>query len=72
MTLDANKQIKFLLLKEDISLTKLAELLTEKTGKNYCKSGLSRKLNAGTLRYNEALVIANLLGYKIEFIKEDK
>jgi len=66
----AREQVKILLVKENMSLTKLALKMTEFTGKKYTQQGLSNKLSRDTLRYSEIYTIAQILGYKINFEKE--
>lgn len=67
MELQAREQVKILLTLKHLTLTELAQMLSEKTGKKYTIDGLSRKLRQGTISYNEMLTIASILGYKIEF-----
>lgn len=71
MVLLIREQIKTLLAQEGILLKDLAVMISEKTGKKCAPNVLSRKLSRGTLSYNDALMIAELLGYKIKFVKED-
>lgn len=71
MKLLVKEQIKTLLAQENIKLKELAEMITQKTGDNCSANSLSQKLRRGTLSYNETLLIAELLGYRIEFVKED-
>lgn len=66
------EQIKTLLAQEGIKLKELAVMISERTGKNCSANSLSQKLSRETLTYNETLMIAELLGYKIKFVKEDK
>lgn len=61
--------IKILLAENDISMTRLAELLTEKSGKNYSQSNISQKLMRKTLKYEEAKQIGELLGYELKFVR---
>lgn len=65
------KDIKSLLLQEDITMTLLAEKLTKKAGKNITIDGISRKLTKGTMKYNEVKQIADILGYDIKFEKRN-
>ena len=69
MNLLAREQIKSLLAQESVKLKDLAILMSEHTGKNCAPNVLSRKLSKGTLSYNEAVMIADLLGYEISFNK---
>lgn len=71
MRLLIKEQVKTLLAQEDIKLKELAEMISEKTGNVCSANSLSQKLRRGTLSYNEALLIAEILGYRIEFVKED-
>ncbi len=68
--MSVREDIKILLTKENITLTKLAELLTKKNNKKYTVYELSRKLNQGTMKYDEAKEIADCLGYEIEYKKK--
>jgi len=71
MKLLIKEQIKTLLAQENIKLLELAEMISKKTGKTCSANSLSQKLRRGTLTYNETLMIADLLGYKIKFIKDN-
>ena len=73
MKLLVREQIKTLLAQENIKLKDLAAMISEQTGKNCAPNVLSRKLSRGTLSYNEAIMIFELLGYEISLTrKEDK
>lgn len=61
------EDIKVLLAKEAITLTELAEMLSEKTKKKFTVYGLSKKLLKSTMRYDEVKEIAECLGYEIDF-----
>lgn len=65
--INARDDIKILLLKKHMTLTKLAEKMTEKMGKKFTQSGLSHKLSKNTVRYDELTVICEILGYEIEY-----
>lgn len=71
MKLLVKEQIKTLLAQEGLMQKDLAEMISEHTGKKCTPDSLSQKLRRGTLTYNETLMIAELLGYKIKFVKED-
>ncbi len=70
MDLDANTLVRVMLAKRCVTMTKLAKLVTEKTGKKMSQQNLSNKLKTGTLRYDEMLVIAKILGFKIKIEEE--
>jgi len=67
----SREQVKILLVKENMSITELARKMTDFTGKSYTQQGLSNKLSRDTLRYSEIYIIAEILGYKIKFEKEN-
>ena len=61
--------IKTILAENDISITKLAKLLSNETGKHYSQSNISQKLMRNTLKYEEAKIIGKLLGYDLKFVR---
>ena len=65
---DTNQIVKMLLLKENMTITKLAKLLST-NGKKYYQQTLSAKLLKGTLKVNELLEICRILKYEIDFKK---
>ena len=72
MQINSKNQVKLLLMLEDVKLKELVVKLSETTRKKYTSDGLSHKLSRGRLTYDEMLLIADILGYKIEFSKKDK
>ncbi|MCM1339271.1 MAG: hypothetical protein NC191_06340 [Muribaculaceae bacterium] len=64
----ARTKIKSLIALRCITITKLASMMGMKTGKIYTFKSLTGKLQRGTLSLDEAYIIADLLGYKLEFI----
>lgn len=67
MKLIAREIIKILLTRENVKQKDLAEMLTQKTGKKYTQGSLSQKIGRGTISYNEVLLIADMLGYDVNF-----
>ena len=65
--MNVREQIKVLLATENITLTQIAKEMTARTGKNYSMHNLSQKLSRKTLKFEEARLIAEILGYKIKF-----
>lgn len=63
-------KIKSLLALKGMSITKLAELMSEKTGEKYTFQRLSHKLRLERLTLKEAYLIANILDYRLEFIEK--
>lgn len=68
--MQARSTIKLLLAKRCLTITKLAQMLREKTGKPYTFKSLTCKMQRGTLSLDEAYIIADLLGYNLEFIEK--
>lgn len=66
MKLNAKELIKLLVTKEGLTQKKLTAILTERTGKKYSPDTFSRKINKGTITYNEIVNIADILGYDIK------
>lgn len=67
--MSVKEEIKTLLVQSNIKLKELAEEMTKRTGKNYSSANISQKLSRKTLKYEEAKLIGEILGYKLEFFK---
>lgn len=65
------KQLKHLLLEEDMKITELVPLLSEKRSKEYAYDGFIHRLARASITYDEMLDIADILGYEIKFIKKE-
>ena len=66
----ARNKIKSLIALRCLTITTLAQMMQEKTGKLYTFKSLTGKLQRGTLSLDEAYLIADLLDYKLEFIEK--
>lgn len=69
--MSVRKDIKSLLAKSDTTLKFVAEQIRIKTGRNISADNLSQKLRKGTLRYDDAVLIADILDYDLQFIKRN-
>lgn len=67
MKRSAKEQIKSMLALRGMTITKLAEILSEHAGKKYTLASVSNKLSRGTMPYSEVQMIAELLGFEIIF-----
>ena len=67
--MSVRQDIKTLLVQSDTKLKDVAREFSKQTGKNVSADNLSQKLRKGTLRYDDAVIIANILDYDIKFIK---
>lgn len=57
--------------KEAVTLTKMAQLMTEKTGRKYTVNTLSGKLLRQSITLSEASELLDTIGYHIEFVKNN-
>lgn len=64
------EHVKIALVKERLSITELIRRLNEKYGRTDTTQNLSNKLSRGTLKYSEALEIAEAIGYEIVWKKK--
>ncbi len=58
-------ELKSYIVKAGFSMRKLADQLTQKTGKSVTVQNISNKFSKETIRYKEVLEIADVLGYEI-------
>ena len=72
MVIEAREQIKSLLALRGLTLKKLAQMITEKTGQNCSSASLSNKFSRGTMSYHEVMMIAEMLGFEISFNDVEK
>lgn len=61
--------IKTILAESDYTISRLAKDLSKITGKHYSQSNISQKLSRGTLKYEEAKLIGQILGYELKFVR---
>ena len=61
--------LKKVLLDVNISLTELAEALGKRLNKHYSLNNLSNKLRNETITHREMLIIADILGYDLKFVR---
>lgn len=64
--------LKKILLDVNVSLTELAAALGKRLNKSYSLNNLSNKLRNETISYREMLIIADILGYDLKFIRRDE
>ena len=70
--MSSKNELKILIMKEALTVQKLAELLSKKTGKRYTQRSLQNKIFLSSLNYDEMETIANMLGYDIKIVKKQK
>lgn len=64
--------LKKVLLDVNISLTELAAALGKRLNKPYSLNNLSNKLRNETITHREMLIIADILGYDLKFVRRDE
>ncbi len=65
-------ELKKILLDTNVNLTELAEALGKRLNKPYSMQNLSNKLRNETISHREMLIIADILGYDIKFIRRSE
>ncbi len=68
--MDVRNELKYRLGREAVTLTKMAELMTAKTGKKYTVNSLSGKLLRKSITLEETSELLDIIGYHIEFVKK--
>ncbi len=69
--MSAAEDLKILLIKEKMTITELAKIASEKSGKPYTVYGISQKLNRNSIKYDELKFLAKAIGYEIRFQKAE-
>lgn len=64
------EDIKILMIQSKWTLKELAEEITNRTGEKCLAPTLSQKLSRESLRYKEAKLIGEILGYELKFEKK--
>jgi transcriptional regulator with XRE-family HTH domain len=67
--INSKNDIKALIIKEGFSIKEVAEKISIITGENISQQNLNNKINRNQLRYSDILLLAEILGYDIEWIK---
>ena len=70
-TMSIMNELKKVLLDVNVNLTELANALSKRLNKPYSMQNLSNKLRNETITHREMLVIADILGYDIKFIRKN-
>ena len=62
--------LKSYIVKKGYNVSKLNEELNKKNGTDQSVQNLNKKINNETIRYNEVLEIAEILGYEIQWTEK--
>lgn len=64
-------ELKKILLDVNVSMTELAQALEKRLNKPYSMQNLSNKLRNETISHREMLIIADILGYDLKFVRKN-
>lgn len=64
--MSSKETVKIMLLKRNMTITKLAEIMSEYTGNKYSRQSLSNKISRSSLRYDEVETIAKILNFRLD------
>ena len=63
---DLNEVVRLLLFRNKITMAELSRRMTELSGQKFTRFNLRAKLEHKRVRFNEALLIFEILGYKFD------
>lgn len=66
---DINELVRLLLFRNKITIAELARRMSILSGKEYSRFNVRAKIEKGSLKFSEMILICEILGYKID-IKE--
>ena len=70
MTVNVKNEIKSIIVRSGMTMQQVVELLSEEYGWSDSISNFSNKLTRGSLRYREAIQLADVMGYEIVWQKK--
>ena len=69
--MNSKNYLKSFLKLNAINNKQLAEKMTFATGKKYTQGSITGKINRNSISFDEVSMIAELFGYKLEFVKKN-
>lgn len=63
---DINELVRLLLFRNKITIAELARQMSFLSGKEYSRFNVRAKIEKGTLKFSEMILICEILGYKID------
>lgn len=66
------EEIKSAIVRSGCSMSEVVRRINEQYGRQDSVANLSNKLTRGTLKYREAQEIAEVIGYRIEWVRKDE
>lgn len=70
--MDTRQQLKHLLVAQDMTMTELCRIMSEKLKKTYSIHNISGKLKRDTIKYSEIKMLYDILGYELVVRKKQK
>ena len=70
--MSSREELKIIIMREALTVKKLAAMLQEKTGRRYTQRSLQNKISLSSLNFDEMEEIAEMLGYIIKIENKDK
>lgn len=70
--MNSKQLIKILCTYECINYEKAAAIIAEKMNKRFTKASLNGRISKDTLRFSEAFILADALGYDLTPVKRKK
>lgn len=69
---DLNEVVRLLLYRNKITMAELARRMSEVSKINYTRFNLRAKLEHGRVKFNETILIFEILGYKFDITENSK
>lgn len=63
---DINELVRLLLFRNRITIAELARRMSDLSGKEYSRFNVRAKIEKGSLKFSEMILICEILGYKID------
>ncbi len=63
--MDTKEQLKHLLLTKNMTMTELCRKMSQRLNKDYTIHNISGKLKRNTIKYNEIIMLYDILGYEL-------
>ena len=70
--MDIRNELKSYIVKEGLTMRELVDMLADEYGWSDSVPNFSGKLRRGSLRYSEAVELADVMGYDIVWVKRKK
>ena len=70
--MDIRNELKSYIVREGLTMRELVEMLADEYGWSNSVPNFSGKLRRGSLRYSEAVEMADVMGYDIVWMKRNK